>query len=213
MVDKNIRDKWTLKGTLEKQQVTMDSVLLSLRKLREAVLSSSDDNSLRVYEFSIDVSVLAGHYQSYLPSLVHILQVMHKESPLTEQMLNRIAELYILHLVHFNNSLNEAYICWLEYIPTNSVISRILQAWATDDYIRWKLYFDREKDEWRKKVMSEGLNIMIRKSLSSIGKSYISITIKDLEAMLGIEWKSLREKYDCQWQESKDKVIIRKRKG
>ncbi|KAL2130668.1 hypothetical protein VTI74DRAFT_6108 [Chaetomium olivicolor] len=54
----------------------LSQILSALRKLREALVAShrADDFAIQVYLFSVRLGVLASSYETYLPSLLHLLR-------------------------------------------------------------------------------------------------------------------------------------------
>ncbi|KAK6198696.1 uncharacterized protein RJT21DRAFT_50600 [Scheffersomyces amazonensis] len=184
------------KSNQKEKAVGLDSILSSLRKLREALLyidhSSSANNikdkeveqfTKKVYLFSVRLSSNIGHYQTYIPSINHLI---HNKNLLTDDEFEEISILLILHLLHFNNLTSKAIKIYfgskLNNRKSNDSIKlwQIIQSWIQQDYVRWFKLFHSEKDSCKVTIMKFGYDKIIKHTLEVINQSYFTILEKDL---------------------------------
>lgn len=191
---------------------SIDKILSSLRKLREATLPQTpDDFSKRVFMFSTKVSILAKSYHSYHPALSHLLGPYYHL--LSDKEHAELAAFQVLHLSHFNFGLNEAYNYHFSEISHNRHIEQIVNCLGSDDKFAWIKLYQSEKSPYNKALMSFAYDRIMRGLISNIGKAYMMISKPALESMVGVPLETLKENYSCGWLLEDDKVIIRKRKA
>lgn len=200
----------------------LSTLLLSLRKLREAVLATASTIpiafSQRVHVFSIKVSIQAQHPPSYFPSLRYLLDHLHTPSnPLPESELKDHISYRILD-----------YACRLENLAAafelrakarrhhhfqSQDVDRILQAIAHDDWITfWRIR--KEVDSSTRALMNWAEDRLRRHALKAVGKAYLSVDIAWIvEGCTGDEdwtWAKLVERENLGWERDGDRIIIRK---
>ncbi|KAK6464511.1 hypothetical protein DFJ63DRAFT_71563 [Scheffersomyces coipomensis] len=182
----------------KKNEISLDSILSSLRKLREALLyidhsknggSTSiktkeiEQFTAKVYLFSIRLSANIGHYQTYIPSINHL--ILHK-SLLNDDEFEEISILLILHLLHFNNLQSKAikiyYDNELHKRKTSGTIKlwQVLQSWIHQDYVQWLKLFNSEKDTCKLTIMKFGYDKIMKHMINVINQSYFTILERDL---------------------------------
>ena len=66
--------------------------------------------------FSVRISSVLGHYQTYIPSINYL--ILHRaELDLSDLEFEEIATILILHLVHLNENIPRAIQLYFRYIP------------------------------------------------------------------------------------------------
>jgi hypothetical protein len=190
---------------------SLDRILSSMRKLREALLPlEPDEFGKRVFIFNVKVSVLAKSYQSYYPALIHLIERF--DGLLDKDEKKELGWFRVLHLAHFNKDLNEAYYMMLTHVPGDRHVMSILRALACDDAAAWLKLYQREKSVYFRTLMSFSADKMVESMLRQIGKSYMQLTKPALESMVGLSWDELHKQYSCNWAVDNQKVIIRQRR-
>ncbi|KAK9462118.1 uncharacterized protein V1516DRAFT_673795 [Lipomyces oligophaga] len=210
VTDINYMDK---KGT-ETKESQFDQILVGLRKLRETVLASGPPTSFSkiVFLFSARVTVLLGHYQSYLPSLKTLLDVIDPVVPLTTAERYEIAGLYVLHLTHFANDPAAAFDALYRYnIQDDLPLRQIIISWTDKDYVLWRTRYKAESDNARRKLMDHGARNMAIACMKTIGSAYFFMSKTELEGLVGYCWDQCLD-LGCRWRLENDRVVIRQRK-
>lgn len=205
----------------------LSTILLALRKLREALLASSTTSSpifsQRVHVFSIRLSILALHPPSYYPSLLHLLFVLHcPQHPLAASELSEMTTYLILDLACRQREFASAYAirsrsraAFSYDTPRN--VDAILQATITDNWVAfWRVR--RKVDGYVRAVMSWAIEPLRRTALKAIGRSYLSCDMKWILASAtggAMDWEELVSKENVGWmrEEGSDRVTIRKVKA
>ncbi|EAZ62997.2 predicted protein [Scheffersomyces stipitis CBS 6054] len=208
-------------GESLKHSITIDTILNSLRKLREALLFAiPNEFSKKVFLFSIRISAAIGHHQTYIPCIMYLLSYYkaNKESVVTMEEVEEITTLLVLHLAHFNNSNSKALRLYFEYLHKidNSKTGKtfeVLQSWIYRDYYSWMKHYNMETDNAKASIMKFGLSTMVKHVIDCVSKSYFTITKHQLEQTLlprGYTYESLVESYNLTWKgdEKNNQVII-----
>lgn len=202
--------------------ITIDNILMQLRILREAILSLKQPSEFQknVLIYSILVSAVYGHYQTYIPSFLTLLNDVLPELLETSQLddyyrepeFQRVCTIYIYHLVHFANDCSTAFQLLGQYYSPESPIYEFIGTWVDKDYFQWRRSFDKETDPALHRVMAFGELAMAKEALSRVGTSYLKMEKSDLESVLGMDWNRLVKELDCEWTLEGSTVMIRKRK-
>lgn len=211
-------DGWIVDATqalslADKNKCTVNQILMALRKLREALLSSETDAfAKRVFLFSVRIAASMGHYQTYIPSIHYLL---HRARPLlTPTEMSELATLLSLHLAHFNQHNTKALETYHQYKLNDRQLFKALKSWSTGDYFTWVKIYNSECDACKSAVMAMGLPHMMSHLINVIQSSYFTVTKSYLEQHVlpdGVVYDDLVQKYRCQWQLDNDIVIVRKR--
>ncbi|KAJ8100887.1 hypothetical protein POJ06DRAFT_237052 [Lipomyces tetrasporus] len=198
------------------RRMALDHVVLGLRKLREAVIASGPPTPFakKVLLFSVRVTVLLGHYQSYLPAMKRLLDDVHPVIPLSSAERHEIGGLYVLHLVHFSNDLTAAYDAMQQYdLFDDLALRQILRAWADFDYALWRRRYHAEPDSGRRRIMAFGDRTMAVETLKRLGTAYFFMQKDEIERLTGWRWTDCVEKLGCGWRlEETGRVVMRERK-
>lgn len=197
--------------------VTIDSILASLRKLREAMINSTPNKFMvHVFLFSIRISALIGHYQTYIPSINYLLspELVQLLEPLE---IRELSTLLILHLVHFNNQCTKALEIYYKYFKSNenSTLLTIINSWVLNDYHTWTKIYNLETDNAKSTLMRYGIKTMVQHIVLAIEKSYFNLDKSYLNNTIlpnGVNYSTLLEKYDVKWQDEGTNIIVKKRK-
>jgi hypothetical protein len=202
----------------------LSTLLMSLRKLREAILSTASTTPVsfaqRTHVFSIRFSILARHPPSYFPSLRYLLDDLHSAThPLTASERTEFTSYLILDYACRQNDLAAAYALLVhakaKYNFACQIVDRVLAALTHDN---WVLFWRTHKavDGYVRAVMNWATEHVTRQALKAIGRTYMSVNSKWLVASCTGDgdwtWESLAEKEKLGWQKEGDSVVIRKPK-
>lgn len=191
----------------------LDAITMGMRKLREGIAASKrvDDFTIQAYIFCIRLSILLKHWESYHPSMRHLLQVMHPKHPLSSTELQEFAGYQVLDLACRQRDLAKAFAIKLTLGLQDPKIDELLKALAHDNYfIFWKV--KNGVDGYRAKIMEFAEDEMKLHALKSIGKTYLNIDLASLELLTNTNWAALTKNYNVGWSLEGTKVIIRKPK-
>ncbi|KAL5338721.1 hypothetical protein BJX70DRAFT_192474 [Aspergillus crustosus] len=203
----------------------LSTLLLSLRKLREAVLATASTTpiafSQQVHVFSIKVSIQAQHPPSYYPSLRHLLDNLHTPSnPLAESELKDHLSYLILDYACRQEDLVAAFELRArarrQYGFQSREVDQVLQAIAHDNWIVfWRVR--NEVDSFTRAVMNWAEDRLRRHALSAVGKAYFGVDIAwIIQGCTGDKswtWEKLVKKEQLGWERDGDRIIIRKPKS
>ncbi|KAL9620185.1 MAG: hypothetical protein Q9160_005300 [Pyrenula sp. 1 TL-2023] len=200
----------------------LSTILLALRKLREALLASSTSPlfSQRVHVFSIRLSILALHPPSYYPSLLHLLFTLHRpHHPLPTSELSELTTYLILDLACRQREFATAYALRAHsrslFAYQNRNVDAVLDAVVRDNWVAfWRVR--RKVDGYTRAVMGWAMEPMRRTALKAIGRSYLACPVGwVLESTSGgeMEWEELVRRENVGWireGEGGERVVIRK---
>lgn len=189
---------------------SIESILASLRKLREALLHlPCDEFTVKVYLFSIRIAANFGHYQTYIPSIIYLLR-----QKIAVQDIQEIATLLVLHTSHFSNNNAHALQYLYQYAPHDMKLRQIVSSWISKDYYNWVRLYNLENDNSRSSIMKFGLRTIMVQLIQCVSVSYFNLKLSDLTQLLpkGVSFKVLQEDYSVDWVLEVDNIIIRKRK-
>ncbi|CAH6722271.1 hypothetical protein CLIB1444_08S05688 [[Candida] jaroonii] len=198
------------------KNVTMDSILSSLRKLRESMINGKCDKfTVKVFLFSIRISANIGHYQTYLPSIHFLLQQQDQEL-LQKPEKREIVTLLILHLSHFSKNNLKAFKEYFEYFKDEEdpTLLRTLKSWSTKDCFNWIRLYNNENDSAKSTIMRFGINAIIERMIQTINVSYFHLDLDYLNRSLpnGITFDNLQKNHNVTWKVEGKNLIIRERK-
>ncbi|KAL2008040.1 hypothetical protein VTN00DRAFT_8022 [Thermoascus crustaceus] len=204
----------------------LSTLLLSLRKLREALLATASTTpvsfSQQVHIFSIRFSILAQHPPSYFPSLHYLLDKLHSPSdPLAAAELTEFTSYLILDYACRQNDLVAAFALRARARARHGfhseLVDRVLSALVHDD---WIAFWQARKglDGYMRAVTGWAVDRVRRHALKAVGSAYLSVDVKwvvkgcagDTE---GWTWEKLAEKEGLGWEKEGDKIIIRRPKS
>lgn len=211
--DEDIKSSESIERQPDKATSTIDSILISIRKLREALLySKPNEFSKKVFLFSVRISAIIGEFRTYIPSISYLLR-NHKQLELSQVELEEIVTLLVLHHVHKTEDHCAAVKLYFQYIPQKIMIHKIIQCWIRNDYYGWFKLYDSQSDNCIIAIMQLGLDKMIHRFISTYSMAYFTIAKQDLEHSLprGILYDDLVNKYGVKWKLNDHTVVIRDR--
>ncbi|PGH23371.1 hypothetical protein AJ80_02624 [Polytolypa hystricis UAMH7299] len=200
-------------------------LLLSLRKLREAILATGSKTTInfsqRVHIFCVRTSILAQHPPSYYPPLERLLKHLHTSSnPLSASELHEFTTYLILDYACRQGDLEAAYELRARsrdrFGFQNSLIDRVLMALMHDNWVLfWKA--KQDADGYTRCLMEWAVDLVRRRALKAIGKAYLTADVKYvLDCCAGQNegwtWEKLVEKEGLGWKKEGNKVIIKMRR-
>lgn len=209
-----------------KQSVSseLSIILTALRKLREGLLASSANApspvfAQRVHVFNIRLAILIQHPESYHPSLLHLLSVLHSsDHPLPRTELCEMTAYLILDLATRQADLSNAYALRyhsrIKFGFESRNIDTLLHSIVTNDWVSfWRIR--RKVDGYLRAILHWHAEKLRKTALKAIGRSYMACDIKwILESSTGSEltWEELVRKEEVGWIRDGETAIIRKPK-
>ncbi|PWY92493.1 hypothetical protein BO70DRAFT_357628 [Aspergillus heteromorphus CBS 117.55] len=202
----------------------LSTILLSLRKLREAVVATASTVpiafSQHVYILSIKISIQARHPPSYYPSLRRLLEELHSAShPLPDSDLRDVVSYLLLDYACRQEDMAAAYQLRArarrEYGFQSSIIDRVLTALAHDNWVEfWRVR--KEVDSSMRAVMNWAEDRVRRLALKAVSKAYLSTDARWItEGCTGDRnwtWEKLAAAENLGWEKDGDKIIIKRPK-
>lgn len=200
----------------------LSKILLSLRKLREALLATASTTpvsfSQRVHVFSIRISILAQHPPSYFPSLRYLIENLHSAShPLADSELKEFVSYLILDYACRQDDMVAAFDLRArarsEYVFRSQTVDRVLAALMHENWIMfWRVR--NGVDSYMRAVMNLAADRVRRHALKAVGSAYLGVDAKwILEGCTGDKgwtWEKLVERERIGWQKEGDKIIIKR---
>jgi hypothetical protein len=201
----------------------LSTLLLSLRKLREAVLATAKTTpaefSQRVHIFSIRLSILAHHPPSYFPSLRYVLDKLNSTShPLPGSEAKEMLTYLILDYACRQDDMVLAFELRArarrEHAFESQTVDKVLAALIHDNWVVfWQLH--NSVDSHIRAVMNWAADRVRRHALKAVGSAYISVHISwILGGCTGDEktwtWEKLVEQEKLRWEREGDRVIIKR---
>lgn len=206
----NISD---VRESLEPSSTTIESILSSLRKLREALLHIPPTEFTKiVFLFSIRISASIGHYQTYIPSITYLLE--KAKFLLSAIEVCELATLLSLHLVHCNNHCASAIETYYKYEVNDINLLKTITSWSKMDFFTWIIIYNKETNGCKTSIMRMGLTKMIKHLIDCLTSAYFNLDKKYLEEFIlpnGIDFGVLVEKYNCTWKQVDGMIILRER--
>lgn len=203
----------------------LSKILLSLRKLREALLATASTTptsfSQRVHVFSIRLSILAQHPPSYFASLRYLLETLHSSShPLTQSEVDEFTSYLILDYACRQADMVTAFDLRArarsEHGFRSHTVDRALAALIQDNWIMfWKVR--NAVDSYMRAVMNLAVDRIRRHALKAVGSAYLDVDVKwILDGCTGDKaswtWEKLVQTERLGWLKEGDKVIIKRPK-
>lgn len=202
----------------------LSSFLLALRKLREAILSTSATTppsfAQKVHIFSVRISILAQHPPSYLPSLDFLLRKMNSPShPLPESELREFVSYEILDHACRQGDMIRAFelraTARQRYAFRSRTVDRVLEALLQGNWVVfWQVR--NSVDSYMRTMINWAADRMRRQALKSVGSAYLNVeagwVLEGCTGEQGWTWEKLVEVERLGWQKEGDKIIIKRPK-
>lgn len=192
----------------------LSTVLMSLRKLREAIVASNrvDDFATQAYLFNVRTAILVKHSDSYHPAILHLLRSIHPKHPLTTFELREVTGYLVLDAACRRGDLAEAFALRCRFRLRDSKVDSILRALVRDDFIAFGR-IRRTIDGHKAKFLEFCEDSMRRHTLKCFGRAYLSVDADYLEKATGATFLELTERDGVGWHSDGSKVVIRSIKG
>lgn len=199
-------------GNKPDKAVSMDSILTSLRKLREALIHTTvDDFSKEVFLFSIRISVNVQHYQTYIPSINFLLGL----NKLTKEETKEVASILVLHVLHFNQEYNFSIRLFYKYLDpeTDQKVLSVIRSYMANDYYTWTKLYNEEVGSAASAMMRYGIKRMVQVIVECLSSSYFSMDVRELEKLLpnGVTYETITKEHKLMWQKEGNNIVIRQR--
>jgi hypothetical protein len=189
------------------------TVLSSLRKLREALISTSRHDSFaqRVYIFNIHTALLCKAWESYSPALLHLLYTIHPVTPLPDNTLHEFLGYLVLDTACRQGDLARAYELRNKWEYHDRRVNLVLRALVRDDWVVfWKM--KRAVDGYQRRILEYAEQGVRVHALKCLGRSYLSAERAFVERTAERDWLDL-VKDGVGWRLEGENVVIRTIKG
>jgi hypothetical protein len=202
-------------------------LLLSTRKLREAIIATHriDTFSTQCYIFTIRLSILLRHHESYHPALLYLLRTIHPALPLSSTELAEFASYLVLDLACRRGELAEAFAVRREFGLSggerdgthgkgDGKTGEVLKALVHDDY--WAFWrTKRAVDGYRARLMEWAEDGVRMQALKCLGRTYFTLEVDFVEEVAGgRSWEELVRRDGVGWElQEGGKVVVRRVKG
>ncbi|KAJ9191849.1 hypothetical protein DTO027B5_6803 [Paecilomyces variotii] len=206
--------------------IELSRILLSLRKLREAILATASTIpvpfSQRVHVFSIRLSIMAQHPPSYFPSLRYLLDKLHTPThPLEPSELSEFTSYLALDYACRQADMGAAYElrsrARARYGFRSDLVDRVLSALMHDD---WVAFWRARKglDGYMRRVTNWAVDRVRRHALKAVGSAYMNVDLNWIVVGCtgdgeGWTWEKLVEKEKLGWEKEGNKIIIKRPKS
>ncbi|KAJ5167910.1 uncharacterized protein N7482_003504 [Penicillium canariense] len=203
----------------------LSTLLLSLRKLREAILATAlttpIDFTQRVYMFSIRLSIRAQHPPSYFPSLRYSLDKLHSKShPLPDSVVKELVAYLILDYACRQGDMVSAFElrsrARTDHAFSDQIIDQVLGALMHDDWVVfWRVR--KTVDSYTRAVMNWAVDRVRRHALKAVGSAYLNVHVSWIVGGCtgddeGWTWEKLVEVEKLGWEKEGEKIVIRRPK-
>lgn len=191
----------------------LPNILMAMRRLREGILGSRrrDAFAQRAYMFIAQASILTRSWESYQPTLLHLVHDIHANTPLTALELRDFVGYIILDLACRQNELVQAYALKVKFKHDDRKVAAVLKALVHDDWPRfWRVR--RAVDGYQRALMGFAEERMRLHVLKCLGRSYLNADRVFVERSTDAKWEDLT-KSGVGWQlQDNGTVVIRKPK-
>ncbi|KAL9127827.1 MAG: hypothetical protein Q9217_003367 [Psora testacea] len=185
-------------------------IVQAMRKLREAIVATgrTDAFAQNVYVFIIRATILVRHIESYHPALLHLLNIIHPRTRLSEITLHEMLGYHILDRACRQQNLNAAYRVRYIYGIRDSKIDDLIRSIVHGSWFAfWKT--DGLMDRYQRCLSQAAHDKMRHHTLGCLAKSYLSIERKSIEEATHKAWDELKREYCIQWQAEGELVTIK----
>ena len=192
----------------------LPNILMAMRRLREGILGSRrrDAFAQRVYMFIAQASILTRSWESYQPTLLHLVHSIHAQTPLSPLELRDYVGYMILDLACRQNELVQAFALKVKFAHADRRVAAVLKALVHDDWPRfWRIR--RAVDGYQRALMGFAEERMRLHVLKCLGRSYLNADRVFVERSADAKWEELI-KSGVGWQlQENGVVVIRKPKA
>jgi hypothetical protein len=192
----------------------LPNILMAMRRLREGILGSRrrDAFAQRAYMFIAQASILTRSWESYQPTLLHLVHSIHLQTPLSPLELRDYVGYMILDLACRQNELVQAFALKVKFAHQDRRVAAVLKALVHDDWPRfWRIR--RAVDGYQRALMGFAEERMRMHVLKCLGRSYLNADRVFVERSTDAKWEELT-KSGVGWQlQDNGVVVIRKPKA
>ena len=192
----------------------LPNILMAMRRLREGILGSRrrDAFAQRAYMFIAQASILTRSWESYQPTLLHLVHSIHAQTPLSPLELRDYVGYMILDLACRQNELVQAFALKVKFAHADRRVAAVLKALVHDDWPRfWRIR--RAVDGYQRALMGFAEERMRLHVLKCLGRSYLNADRVFVERSADAKWEELI-KSGVGWQlQENGVVVIRKPKA
>lgn len=205
----------TTTTTVQPPTNELPTLLLAMRKLREAITASHrrDAFAQRAYIFITRTTIHPfAHPESYHPSLLYLLNHIHPTTPLTNSELQEFSSYLILDLACRQGDIHEAQKIKCRHRVRDWKVERVLRALVTDNWVQfWKVR--RQVDGAMRVLLGWKEDEMRRHALACLGRAYLSADLGFVERATDREWGVLVALDRVGWELEGNNVTIRRVKA
>ncbi|OJJ51507.1 hypothetical protein ASPZODRAFT_87940 [Penicilliopsis zonata CBS 506.65] len=203
----------------------LSTLLMSLRKLREAILATSSTTSVsfsqQVHVFSVRLAIRAQHPPSYFPSLRYLIDRLHSPShPLSDSDLKAVISYLILDYACRQNDMVAAFELRArmhsKYAFKSRTVDDVLASLMHDN---WVVFWQVRKgvDAYMRAIMTWAAERVRKHAIKAVGRAYLTADVKWVVESctgdsLGWTWEQLAETENLQWDKEGEKIVIRRMK-
>ncbi|KAG7809483.1 hypothetical protein KL921_003480 [Ogataea angusta] len=208
-----------------KSKAKPDLVLMDFRKLRESLLSQPHTEFAKdVFVSSIRYSASKGHHQSYVPSILHLIEAEKKHQFMSSSQREQVLLILALHKSHHNGEFEPVF----ELLLQNFDISPNFEnpascdaeaaffatyALMTKDFYLWtRQYNSLSENSCYKSVMGLRLKAFRQTEIDTLHRSYFTLNKRVLLELVNTSWEELCKDHNIPWTLENDTVTIRRRK-
>ncbi|KAI5198358.1 hypothetical protein E4T38_07565 [Aureobasidium subglaciale] len=202
-------------ATTQEAPQEMGIILMAMRKLREALVSSHrvDAFAQRVYTFQIRAAILCKHLETYHPALQYLLYKIHPRTPLSRPELQEFAIYLIFDIACRQGEFVEAFRLRRGFKVKDRKVDAVLKALVHDDWVLfWRTR--RAVDGYQRCLMGWAEDGVRLHALKCLGRSYMMADKAYVEESAERSWEELVERDKVGWVLREDGVVVvRKPKG
>lgn len=186
----------------------------AMRKLREAIVASRrlDSFAQRAYVFIIRAAILTRSWEAYQPSILYLLEQIHRQCSLPAPELNEFAAYHVLDLACRQSNFNTAFIIRLTYHVKDRRVDMVLRSLISDDWVMfWRMR--NRVDGYQRCLMGWAEDKMRLHALKCLGRTYFTAKKVFVEEATEKNWDEL-VKNGVGWElKDANTVIIRRPKS
>lgn len=186
----------------------LPNILMAMRRLREGILGSRrrDAFAQRAYMFIAQASILTRSWESYQPTLLHLINSIHPQTPLSALELRDNVGYMILDLACRQNDLVGAFALRSKFAHSDRRVGAVLKALVHDDWPRfWRVR--RAVDGYQRALMGFAEERVRLHALKCLGRSYLSAERGFVERSADSGWEELVGS-GVGWQLREDGVVV-----
>ena len=189
------------------------TILLAMRKLREAIVASSraDHFAKTVYLFIIRTAIMLEHVESYHPALLHLLCHVRKVVPLSEDEEMEFVGFYLLDVACRQLDFAAAFRIQNQHGFRDGKIGTVLTALVHGNWILFAKA-KAEANAYQRRLIGWADGEMASCLVQYLGKSYLSIPKRYVEQSTDMDWQELKKLRNLPWVLDGETITIRQMK-